>query len=87
MATSISNAGNSPNANHLLRNVLERVEDSVSFEPMKNAVVLNCGHSLNENTVLDLRKDPAHAYAPSVEPQLRVTTLALHLEVLLSTFL
>ncbi len=64
MAVPLSNTGNSPNANHLLRNVLERVEDSVSFEPMTNAVVLNCGHSLNENTVLELRKDLPKCLCP-----------------------
>jgi hypothetical protein len=63
--------GNNTNA-HLIRAVLDPIlEDSVTTEPLTKAVVLNCGHTLNESTVLDLKKDPAKCVCPECRAPIR----------------
>lgn len=50
----INNGPANSGLNILFKNMIEGLTDCVSFELMTQAVSLNCGHSFNEQTILDL---------------------------------
>jgi hypothetical protein len=56
--------GSNPRRTNLLDDLTEQVTESVHFEPLTDAVVLNCGHSLNESTAIELSKDPSKYICP-----------------------
>jgi tetratricopeptide (TPR) repeat protein len=61
---SVSNGLGTNRMTSFLQDLTIRLEDSVSSEPLTDAVVLNCGHSYNESTIVDLSMDLSKYLCP-----------------------